>query len=113
MPKTMIQDFNVIRSISSFLGAGILWIADTAMATPDTFWLGLLKEVGLPTAMLVCAVYGLYHLSKKLSAAEEARTQDQKDMLAQYREDMTKADASRRELIRELRDQTNVIREKS
>lgn len=103
-------DLNMLKPISAFTGAGFIWLADAATATPHGYWAALVKDVGLPTAMLGLAIYGLTSLSSKLSASEKARVEDQKEMLKNYREDSEKAAISRQALIAELRNQTNVIR---
>lgn len=110
MPHNM--NIEILRPIGAFLGAGLAFIADATIATPDIPWLGLLKEVGLPTSMLLLAVWGLRDLSRRLQELQEARVEDQKATLELYRSDMKNAEISRRELILEMRNQTNVIKEK-
>ena len=112
MHRSMNLDFNMLKPIAGLTASGAAYVANAVVATPDSFWLGLLKEVGLPTAMLICAVYGLYHLSKQIKELQTARVQDQKDILAQYREDMRNAEESRKTLIREMQEQTRAIKEK-
>lgn len=113
MHRTMNLDLNMSKPIFALVSSGGLWVANAVTETPHGFWLGIVKEIGLPSAMLGLAVYGLNNLSKQIREIQQARVQDQKDILAQYRQDMQRAEDSRERLIAATNEQTRAIKERS
>ncbi len=115
-----------VRPVIAIVGASGLWLADQVVTTisppPAEGWGMLVDKYGLPLVLLALSIYGGVGMYKALRASEKARmddikaseaarVQDAKDTLAQYRLDAVAAEISRRELIREIKAQTNVIRE--
>lgn len=103
----------ILQPIAGFVGAYGLWLADQAIPASDpTGIAGILREFGLPTAILMLALWALAKITKQLKDSQDARIKDAQETAALYRADAMRADESRRELIKETREQTKAIKEK-
>lgn len=104
----------LIRPVAAIFGIFSLWIADTVtpVASDATGWVSILREIGIPTAMLLLAIYALSKVTKELKDSQDARIADAKATLELYRSDAAKADQTRQELIQEMRIQTDTIKNK-
>ncbi len=114
MQQTMTPQLEIIRPILAFSGSFVLWIANQAIPHADPTGLtGILREFGMPTAILVLALWALAKVAKQLKDSQDARIRDAQETAALYRADAIRADESRRELIRETKEQTKAIKEKT
>jgi len=104
----------IVKPIAAIFGIFSLWIADTVVPAvgDSTGWISILREIGIPTAMLLLAIYALSKVTKELKDSQDARIADAKATLELYRQDAAKADSTRQELIREMRIQTDTIKNK-
>jgi hypothetical protein len=102
-----------LRPVVAIAAAAGVWLGDKVIASisppPDSGWGMVLAQYGLPIVLLALSIYGGLGMYRALRASEAARLQDAKDALAQYRADSEKAQEARKELIREVRAQTDVI----
>jgi len=112
----MTQHLELARPIIAILGASGAWLGKHMIADasppPDSGWLMILDKYGLPLVLLGLCIYGGLGLFKALRASEAARLQDAKEMNAQYRLDVIAGEASRKEMLKELQEQTRTMREK-
>jgi hypothetical protein len=106
-----------LEALYGFATAGVsalaLWIAQVApsIASPALETGGTIGLIGGLSFALIIVWRDRAELVKSLHEAEAARLADSKEANKQYREDSEKGEASRQELIRELRTQTVAIKE--
>ncbi len=109
--QSMNPTFEFTRITLGWLGAGTLWLADQITATPEG-WLGVVKEVGLPVAMVIVLIWAYREQGKSLKESQDARIEEAKDNAKAYKELAYEQLHSRREMLHELQEQTKVMKEK-
>jgi hypothetical protein len=101
--------FLMAKSISAFIAAGVLYVADSFLAqvesAPD--WI---NSLGLPTAMLLLALIGLVGLFKALLEERKARISDRDSIISRLLSDAADAAEARATLIAEFRELRNELR---
>ena len=110
---------NHLEAIYGFATAGVsalaLWIAQIApsVASPSLEAGGTVGLIGGLSFALIIVWRDRAELVKSLHESEASRINDAKEALTQWKIDAEKGERSRQELIRELRTQTQVIKEKN
>ena len=123
----MTHNLEILKSLGMILGSSTVWlgnqIAETLSPEFANGWGAVLEKHGLPVVLLAVSIIGGIKLYNALRASETARIDEAKKSLIDYKtesdarekarkDDAIAAEASRRELIREMQTQTNVIRSK-
>lgn len=111
MHRIMFPQLELSQAFMGYVGAFTLWVADTVTPVPEG-WLGVLRELGLPTAMVAVLIWAYRKQSQDLKESQDKRVEDAKEHAAQYKEIADKSNSLRDELIRETREQTRAIKEK-
>lgn len=107
----MYPTFEFSRIMLGWIGAASLWLADQVTATPEG-WLGILKEVGLPTAMVAVLIWAYREQGKTLKESQDARIQEAKDNARAYKALVDEHTKTRLDMLAELKEQTKAIKEK-
>jgi hypothetical protein len=97
------------KSVAAFVAAGVLYIADLAVAqlgdAPN--WI---TSLGLPTAMLLLSIMGIVGLFKALLEERKARIVDRDGFISRMLADAQQATEARTSLIEATREQTREFR---